>query len=309
MALMSKFSGLMWAISHATERRFHMPSRLHAWTQQRSPFVHTARHGLRFELVPGEYVDQHIYVEGIFERRFLDGLHAYFTQHPGDVMLDVGCNIGNHSCFLADCFRAVYACDPNPIVTARMQANVARNRIGNVTIRTVGLGDATSTLHLKVNRDGNLGASALTDTPDADTLAVPIVVGDDAVREAVISNGKGKIDLLKVDVEGHELAVFTGLRQTIAQHGPIIAFEFHAAERPPGEWDVIAAVLGGYVFTEPFHAPADAGPLDKLRWHLERCGRPVLERFTQPEHRSYDNILAFPDEATLAKFDAVHPRP
>jgi FkbM family methyltransferase len=302
---MSKLQGLMWAVSHAAERRFRMPARTRAWAQQREPFVHTARHGLLFELVPGEYVDRHIYVEGIFERRFLDGLYAYFTRHRGDVMLDVGCNIGNHSCFLADRFRAVHAFDPNPIVTARMQANVARNRIGNVTIRTVGLGDAPSTLHLKVNRDGNLGASFLTDKPDALTQAVPIVVGDHIVGEQV----QGKVDFLKVDVEGHELAVFTGLRQTIARHRPIIAFEFHAAERPPGEWDAISAVLGGYVFTEPMQAPAEASKVDKLRWHLERCGRPVLARFTQPEQRSYDNILAFPDSATLARFDAVHPRP
>ena len=295
----------MWAVSHAAERRFRMPTRAREWAGKREPFVHTARHGLSFELVPGEYVDQHIYVEGIFERRFLDGLHAYFTRHRGDVMLDVGCNIGNHSCFLADRFRAVHAFDPNPIVTARMQANVARNRIGNVTIRTVGLGDAPSTLHLKVNRSGNLGASFLTDTPDADTQAVPIVVGDDVVRDEV----QGKVDLLKVDVEGHELAAFTGLQQTIARDRPIVAFEFHTQDRPRGEWDAIAAVLGSYVFTEPLQSPADVPALDKLRWHLERCGRPMLARFTQPEVRSYDNILAFPDEATLARFDAVYPRP
>jgi Methyltransferase FkbM domain len=181
---------------------------------------------------------------------------------------------------------------------------VARNRIANVTIRAVGLGDAASTLHLKVNRDGNLGASFLTDTPGDDTQAVPIVVGDDVVRGEV----RGKVDLLKVDVEGHELAVFTGLAQTIARDRPIIAFEFHAAERPPGEWGAIATVLRSYVFTEPLQAPAEARMLDKLRWHLERCGRPMLERFTQPELRSYDNILAFPDETALATFDAVHPR-
>lgn len=302
---MSKLQGLMWAVSHAAERRFRMPAREREWAGKREPFVHAARHGLEFELVPGEYVDRHIYVEGIFERRFLDGLYAYFTRWPGDVMLDVGCNIGNHSCFLADRFRAVYAFDPNPIVTARMQANVARNRIGNVTIRTVGLGDAPSTLHLKVNRGGNLGASFLTDTPDEDTQAVPIVVGDDAVRDAV----QGKVDLLKIDVEGHELAAFTGLRQTIARHRPIVAFEFHTQGRPRGEWDAIAAVLDAYVFTEPLQAPAEASLLAKLGWHLERCGRPLLARFNQPEARSYDNILAFPDEPTLAKFDAVHPRP
>ncbi len=270
-----------------------------------APFVHTARHGVAFELVPGEYIDQLIYVEGIFERRFLDGLHAYFRRYPGDVMLDVGCNIGNHSCYLAQEFRAVHAFDPNPTIVERMQTNLALNRLSNVTTHTVGLGNAPATLYLHVNCEGNLGGSYLSGQPGQDALAVPIAIGDDLVREAV----DGKVDLLKVDVEGHELPALQGLSKTIARHRPIVAFEFHAQDRPYGEWREIAAVLNGYVFTEPCHAPADASALAKLRWHLQRCGRPVLERIAQPQPRSYHNILAFPDEAAVATFDAVFPRP
>jgi FkbM family methyltransferase len=302
----SKLLGLMWAVSHAAERRFLMPRRERAWKAMPSkPFVHTARHGVAFELVPGEYIDQLIYVEGIFERRFLDGLHAYFARHPGQVILDVGCNIGNHSCYLAREFRAVHAFDPNPGVIERLHTNVALNRLSHVTAHHMGLGNATATLYLHVNREGNLGGSYLSAAPGPDALAVPVAVGDDIVREAV----KGKVDLLKVDVEGHELPAFQGLARTIAEHRPIVAFEFHAHDRPDNEWGEIAAVLDGYVFTEPCHAPHDASTLAKLRWHIERCGRPALERIAQPQKRSYHNILAFPDEAAVARFDAVYPRP
>jgi FkbM family methyltransferase len=303
---LSKLLGLWWAVSFAAERRLRMPGRERAWKAiQGAPFVHSARHGVAFELVPGEYIDQLIYVEGIFERRFLDGLHAYFGRHPGDVMLDVGCNIGNHSCYLARQFRAVHAFDPNPAIIERLRRNVSLNRLGSVTAHAVGLSNAPGTLYLHVNREGNLGGSYLSGQPDREAQAVPIAIGDEVVREAVT----GKVDLLKVDVEGHELPALQGLSKTIARHRPIVAFEFHAHERPAGEWREIAAVLSGYLFTEPCHAPADASTLAKLRWHLERCGRPVLERITQPEARSYHNILAFPDEAALAKFDAVFPRP
>ncbi len=302
---MSKLLGLLWAASHAAERRLLMPRRRRAWARKRAPFVHTARRGVSFGLKPGEYVDLHIYVEGLFERRFVDSLYAYFGRYPGDVMFDVGSNIGNHSCALAPRFRAVHAFDPNPIVSARMQANAARNGIGNLHLSTVGLGDAPATLHLKVNRSGNMGASFLTDERDADTMAVSVVVGDSYVREHV----HGKVDFVKVDVEGHERAVFAGLRHTIARDRPIIAFEFHGSERPRGEFDAMAEMMPGYIFTDPQQSPAEASMLHKLRWHLQRCGRPLLQRFTTPQPRSYDNILAFPDEATLARFDAVYPRP
>lgn len=305
---LSKLLGLAWSVSFAADRRFRMPRRDRAWKAMQcgAPFVHTARHGVVFELDPGEYIEQLIYVEGIFERRFLDGLHAYFTRHRGDVMLDVGCNIGNHTCYLARQFRAVHAFDPNPAIVERMRTNVALNGLDNVTTHTVGLGNAPSTLHLHVNREGNIGASFLSDRPADDALAVPIATGDDLLLRQAVS---GKIDLLKIDVEGHELPALQGLAKTIARHRPIVAFEFHAQHRPDGEWREIAAVLDGYVLTEPCHAPADASMPAKLRWHLERCGRPVLERITQPQARSYHNILAFPDDAAAAKFDAVFPRP
>jgi FkbM family methyltransferase len=302
----SKLLGLMWAVSFAAEHRFAMPRRERAWkAMQGAPFAHAARHGVAFELVPGEYIDQLIYVEGIFERRFLDGLRAYFERHPGDVMLDVGCNIGNHSCYLARQFRAVHAFDPNPAIVDRLRRNVALNRLDHVSAHGVGLGEAPATLYLHVNREGNLGGSYLSDAPGDGAIAVPVAVGDALVRDAV----RGKVDLLKVDVEGHELPALRGLQRTIAQHRPIVAFEFHAHQRPPGEWREIAALLDGYVFTEPCHAPPDASAPAKLRWHLQRCGRPVLQRIATPEPRSYHNILAFPDEAAAAKFDAVYPRP
>jgi FkbM family methyltransferase len=296
----------MWALSLSAERSFRMPGRERAWKAMHgAPFVHRARHGVAFELVPGEYIDQMIYVEGIFERRFLDGVHAYFRRHPGDVMLDVGCNIGNHTCFLAREFREVHAFDPNPAVIERLRRNLALNRLDHVSVHGVGLGNAPATLYLHVNREGNLGGSYLSGETADDAIAVPIAIGDEWVRERV----RGKVDLLKIDVEGHELPALQGLAGTIAQHRPIVAFEFHAHERPGGEWREIAAVLDGYVFTEPCHAPHGASALAKLRWHLERSGRPLLERITQPKARSYHNILAFPDEAALARFDQVCPRP
>jgi FkbM family methyltransferase len=283
-----------------------MPRREQTWKAMRSPsFVHKARHGVSFELVPGEYIDQLIYVQGIFERRFLDGLQGYFRRHPGDVMLDVGCNIGNHSCFLAKDFRAVHSFDPNPIIIKRLHTNITLNGLSNITAHSVGLGCAEHTLYLNINVEGNLGGSFLTNTAAAKSLAVPIVMGDDIVSKAVT----GKVDFLKIDVEGHELPALQGLARTIARDRPIVAFEFHAQDRPADEWQEILKVLDGYVLAEPLHAPADSSVLQRLRWHLKQCGRPLLERITQPQARSYHNILAFPSESEFMQFNASYPRP
>jgi FkbM family methyltransferase len=283
-----------------------MPRRERAWNVMRGePFLHRARHGVSFELVPGEYIDKLIYVEGIFERRFLDGLHGYFRRHPGDVMLDIGCNIGNHSCFLANEFNAVHSFDPNPTIIKRLQTNVTLNGLSNVTAHSVGLGCAEVTLYLHVNVEGNMGGSYITNTPGINSLPVPIVVGDDVVKKAVT----GKVDFLKVDVEGYELPALQGLAKTIARDRPIVAFEFHAQDRPADEWQEIVKVLSGYVLAEPLHAPMELSVLQKIHWHLKQCGRPLLDRITQPQARSYHNILAFPSESEFAQFNASYPLP
>jgi FkbM family methyltransferase len=48
-----------------------------------------------------------------------------------------------------------------------------------------------------------------------------VVVGEDLLGEL----GAGPVNLLKVDVEGHELPVLRGLRRTIEGDGPVVLCE------------------------------------------------------------------------------------
>lgn len=182
---MVSISAPFWVLSFAFERKFLEPRRLRSWSTKTEPFVHTGKRGLLFELHPREFIDREIYVEGIFEKRLLDFLRAYFTRHPGRVALDVGCNIGNHCCYLADTFQEIHAFDPNPVATARFRKNIDLNGICNVRLNMVGLSDARSTLHLKVNSNGNLGNSMLLPEFEDGSVPVPVITGDEYVRENV----------------------------------------------------------------------------------------------------------------------------
>ncbi len=91
-------------------------------------------------------------------------------------------------------------------------------------------------------------------------------------------------------------------RNLIARSRPIVAFEYHGAAVPPETFDAIAGCMPDYLFAEARYPDADAPALEKLRWHVSRRGRPAFSLFMTPERRSYETILAFPDEATYAAF-------
>jgi FkbM family methyltransferase len=294
-------NSMSWIITHAIERKILEPRRAKSWLTRHEPFVHTTPRGLRFELHPREWIDGFIYRDGIYERRFLDLIRAYFRRYPGSVALDVGSNIGNHACFLHDCFTQIHCFDPNPVVIARLQRNLELNGIGNIIVNSIGLSDSDAELQFHINLDGAIGNSHFTDAPDEKTVPLKVTAGDNYVTSAKLA----RIDFIKVDVEGHEIKAFIGLRETIAAHRPIIAFEHHGGQVPLATFTAIAATMPDYIFVEAHHAEPDLSPLQKLRWHAARRGRPILERITTPEPRTYENILALPDLQTLDRLESL----
>lgn len=182
-------------------------------------------------------------------------------------------------------------------IADRPKTNVALNGFTNVTVPEVGLSNEDANLAFAVNEDGNLGCTHVAEEGDPEALVLPVRIGDRYRAKIDL----GKVDFFKVDVESHEPEAFEGLRETIAKHRPIIGFEHHGQDSPPGHFERIAPAMPGYLFAEPTYAPAGS-MFGKLKWHLFDADGLRLARFTTPEPRTHENIFAFPDEATLVVF-------
>lgn len=296
------FASVRLTLERGFERFVRQPKRARVWASKRAPFQFRNCYGHKFVLYPPEYVDAHIFRHDIYEKRFLELLKGRF---PGtSVALDIGANIGNHAIYLAGSFGQIHAFEPNPVTLARLKANLALNQLESVVkVHGVALGKESGTFRFRENNDGNLGASGFLapgETVDALSreLELTVVNADDYIAGLNLP----RIEFVKIDVEGWEAPLLEGMTKTIAACRPVVSFEYHGQSAADGNYERILATLPGYIFVEARYAPAEASLLKKIAWSFAHQDKPVLARIDRPERRTYENIIAFPDEATLESF-------
>lgn len=169
------------------------------------------------------FIDANIFYTGDYEPY----LKVKFKEliKEGDIILDVGANIGFHTLYFAELtgkMGKVIAFEPIPINFNALQKNINLNDFNQILIINKALGNTNTLLNIHINPETqNPGAFNLFDD-GVKNLTIACVRGDDYLNES----GSRRVDFIKVDVEGFELEVFKGLEQTIKQFMPIIIFEY-----------------------------------------------------------------------------------
>lgn len=143
---------------------------------------------------------------------------------PADTFVDIGANIGFYSLVVgSSCPGArVIAFEPNPTNFRLLTQNVRANALRNVHCEPSAISDvdATATLYLAGSQmsaslqrgfDGNVTGA----------LDVPTTTLDTYLAQHPVN---GRL-VLKVDVEGHEEALFRGMPQTLGRLKPDIITE------------------------------------------------------------------------------------
>ena len=75
---------------------------------------------------------------------------------------------------------------------------------------------------------------------------MPVVALDDYFKES------DRITLLKIDVEGAELAVFKGAERILRQHAPLLIFECENRHLAPGNVQDVFSYLAGFGYEGSF---------------------------------------------------------
>ena len=181
-----------------------------------------------------------------FEAMELEELRK--VVQPGAHIVDVGANTGNHTIFFAGPMKAasVLPFEPLPAAAAALRASVTRNALFNVDLSRLGVGvsDKEGRMRLVFSGRGGLGATSLEPDPTGEIVVAPL--------DSMVS---GRVDLLKIDVEGMEMSVLTGSRQLIRRWKPLIFIEIANRNTPAlMDWLKAENYRVARIFTDKGHA-------------------------------------------------------
>ncbi|MCP5559318.1 MAG: FkbM family methyltransferase [Verrucomicrobiaceae bacterium] len=192
-----------------------------------------ASRGFRWQLDPSGHMQAAVFWLGQMDR--WEVLHLQ-KQLKGDwLMLDIGANFGYYSVRLAKgTSGTVYAFEPQSEVCGRLRMNVALNDLqSQVEVCELALSDREGTVCL-TSHEGNTGKASISDEPGE----VPMQRLDAFVKE----RGIGRIDAIKMDVEGAELKVLAGAEESLRKWRPALLIEVNPVAL--ARHDASAVMLG-----------------------------------------------------------------
>jgi FkbM family methyltransferase len=151
---------------------------------------------------------------------------------PGDVVIEVGANIGAHTLRLAQLAGPsgrVHAFEPQRIVFQTLCANLALNSITNTHCYLQGVGSTAGELPIPpidYGSPNNFGGVSLgADAPHRGSTADPGVEVVPLVMLDQVFASLAQLRLLKIDVEGMEHDVLLGGRALILRTRPVLYVE------------------------------------------------------------------------------------
>lgn len=183
----------------------------------------------------------------------------------GEVFFDIGANAGtiSNEVGLARRHSVVKAFEPQPKLSELVAVSARLNGLTNIDVFPVAVGDHDGVIMLHVPAHAlHASTMALGESGEL-KISCPLI----SLDRTVGSNALPPPNVIKVDVEGGELAVLTGAKEILCRHSPIVIFEVNDnCERFGYVRDDILSLLKSCASYQFFRiAPGDilAAPADK----------------------------------------------
>ena len=146
------------------------------------------------------------------------------------VVFDIGANIGAFTNWLARFFKTgtIYSFEPQRLVFQLLCANLAINNLHNVHAHNIALGEINTRIKIlepNYNIPADFGTFSLIKNT-IENKTTELIVDMLTVDTFFTSNEINRIDLIKIDVEGMDLAVLRGAEKTIKKYLPVIFVEY-----------------------------------------------------------------------------------
>ncbi len=172
---------------------------------------------IKLALMDGCSVSNHIRTaETFYELDYLEALGDWLPDET--IVVDVGAHLGNHTIFFSQVLGLrVIAFEPHPETFARLVENVRLAGVEElVTLHNLALSDTDGEAELFMTSNADVGTSSIQADGDNEqhTIATTTTARIDTFVDIISESGVPIF--MKIDVEGHEVAVLNGGEQLLA---------------------------------------------------------------------------------------------
>jgi FkbM family methyltransferase len=191
--------------------------------------------GMRYPGNLNDFIDWSVFMYGAFtphELYILRDVAAALAKENETPLsfYDIGANVGQHSLFMSQYAGQVFSFEPFAGVRNKLLEKIARNERMNMTVYAVGLGEVNAELDFFEPSGANRGTGSFVaseSSNDGAAKKLPVRRGDDFLSDHKLP----KMDIIKMDVEGFEMRVLSGLRERLQKDRPAILMEISAQTR------------------------------------------------------------------------------
>jgi FkbM family methyltransferase len=228
---------------------------------------------------------------GVYEPHVRECFEALIR--PGDTFFDVGGHIGYHASLAA--LRTgpagrVFAFEADPAMHAKLAANLRQFPWAKAVHTAVW--EQSGTLEFERTSDRNESGwgtlTAVRDLRQGEHLRVPATTLDDFCAQAAVE----RLDAMKIDAEGSELAILRGARAVLERFRPAMVMEINGSllqqgGTNPGE---IVDFLGGQ------------------NYRIYALGWKRIERWGVRKHAGFDEALCIEESKAEATMEILKRR-
>lgn len=177
--------------------------------------------GTWMRVCPAEHIQQQLFWYGYYEKAAVLTWESLITRT--DTVIDIGANAGYYSLVAAPIARQVIAFEPSQKMRQQFEENLRRNGFTNTRIEPYALSDHAGQAELFASAAANTGMTSLMAPENfaGEKETVPVITFDEWATTQKLE----AIHLIKIDVEGAEYNVLSGMKTVLAQHKPVLFIE------------------------------------------------------------------------------------
>ncbi|MCB2219773.1 MAG: FkbM family methyltransferase [Bacteroidetes bacterium] len=169
--------------------------------------------------------------KGGFEPQFFKMLDQFLSKDS--VYCDIGAWIGPTAMYAARLCKKVYAFEPDDEAYRFLLKNISKNEIVNIIPYNLAIGPENGLLKMASHggRQGDSMSSMINIAHYKNSFTAKSITWNSFIND----HKPGKIDFIKMDIEGGEISVIPVLSDYLNEHKPILHLSLHPAYLPAPE--------------------------------------------------------------------------